>query len=136
MFQAWVSYPGYIIITAIIFLGQKKLADVNGDMGLSYGKAFVFGLLVALFSAVIVSVYNYLFFTVIAPDSIQQTLDFAEQKMLEKGLAEDQVDMALQMQKKLMTPVYMTLFGFGGSIIIGALLSLITSIFSKKAETV
>ncbi|MCK5535930.1 MAG: DUF4199 domain-containing protein [Bacteroidales bacterium] len=136
MFEPWVQYPNYIIIGAIIYLGQKKLAESKGDLGLSYGKALGFGVIVSIISAVIVAVFNYLFYEIIAPEAIQQTIDFAEQTLIEKGLPDDQIEMALEIQKKIMTPLWLTLLGFFGQIIIGLVISLLTSIFTRKEEII
>jgi len=132
MYSPWAQYPTYLLIAAVIFLAQKKLAEINGNGGLSYGKALGFGVMLSLVAAVFLVVFNYLFYAVIAPEAIQQGIDFAEQALLERGIPDDQVEIALEMQKKFMTTPYMVGIGLFGTVLIGLLVSLITSIFTKK----
>jgi len=91
-----------------------------------------FGVMLSLVAAVFLVVFNYLFYAVIAPEAIQQGIDFAEQALLERGIPDDQVEIALEMQKKFMTTPYMVGIGLFGTVLIGLLVSLITSIFTKK----
>jgi hypothetical protein len=132
LYSTWAQYPTYIIIAAIIFFAQKKLAEISGNEGLSYGKALGFGVMLSIVSAIFLVIFNYLFYAVIAPEAIQQGIDFAEQALLERGLPDDQVEIALEMQKKFMTTPYMVGMGLVGTVLIGLVISLITSIITKK----
>ena len=52
--------------------------------------------------------------------------------MQEQGLSDEQIQTAIQMQSKFMTPVMMTVMGFVSSLIIYALISLIFAATMKK----
>jgi hypothetical protein len=52
---------------------------------------------------------------------------FTEQKMVEKGLPEEQLDMALNMASKFQNPIIMAVMGIFGGAFIGTILSLFSS---------
>jgi len=130
--QKWASYVSYVFFLGVTFLAQKKLAQINGNEGLSYGKAVGLAAIIGVFTAVILVIYNFLFYKFIAPDSIQQLIDMAEQQLIDRGMPDDQIEMALEMQKKFMTPIILSLFGFVGQFIGIFVSGLITAIFTKK----
>ena len=57
-----------------------------------------------------------------------------ESKMLEKGLSDEQMEPALAMTRKFMSPGIMSLFSILGNAIFGAILALISAAFLKKED--
>jgi hypothetical protein len=51
---------------------------------------------------------------------------------MEKGMSDDQIEMAINMQKKMLQPFIMTILTFFGTAIFGFIISLITSAILKK----
>ena len=56
--------------------------------------------------------------------------------MREQGLPDDQIDAAMALQKNVIGPVVTPLLGFISVMLIGTVLSLITSIFMRRSEPV
>ena len=52
--------------------------------------------------------------------------------MLQKGMTEDQIEAAMTMTSKMFTPGWMSIMGLFGSVFIGTIISLLSSIFIKK----
>jgi hypothetical protein len=69
-----------------------------------------------------------------SPESLQEIKDMAEIQLEEQGLDEEQLEMALKFQQKFMTPGMMALFTILGNMLIGTILSLITSAIVKKDD--
>ncbi len=128
----WTSYVGFVFYLGILYVAQKQLATTNGNDGLTYGQAVGLAAIIGLITALILIFYNYLFYTLIAPDAIQQIKDIAEQQMMDKGMADDKIEMALKMQSKFMTPLIMSAFGFIGQFIGIVVAGLLTAIVTKK----
>jgi len=137
----WQSYTSaaiaFIAMIAIFIHSQKSYRDnINGGL-LELGEAVKIGVTIAVISAVIYGIYNYLFMTVIEPDYAQQILDTTEQNMLRQNpdLTDEQLDTALSMTSKMSSPAITVPLGIVGSAIFGLIMSLITGLFIKKSDS-
>ena len=60
-------------------------------------------------------------------------MDNQRQAMEEQGrLSEEQIDQAMEMTAKFMTPEMMLIFGIVGGVIMGLIVALIVTIFTQK----
>lgn len=84
------------------------------------------------FTAVLVSVYTYLFYGFIYPEGLDEMLRVSEEKMYQKGLEGEQLDAALAITKKFMNPVLLSVSVFFGYLVWGAIISVVISFFIKK----
>lgn len=124
----YLSFPIYIacIIAAQIHYRNHEL---NGEI--NYGQAVGFGTAIMLFSGIITALYTLIIYK-IDPGLLDQLKSMQEETLMAKGMSEDQVDAAMKISAKMMTPAIMSISGLFGSVIIGTIVSLITSIFVKK----
>lgn len=124
----------YGVLLAVIIIGTKAYRDEDLGGFISYSKALGTGIVISFFGSIIVAFYMYLFFSFIDPSMTDKILETAQQQMMEKGLPDDQVEMAVEMQKKFMTPGWMFAFTILGYTFFGFILSLITSIFIRRNQ--
>lgn len=125
------SWFTYVYIAAFIFLAQKYFKD-NGDGFMSYGQGLGISLWMGLLS-IVSSIFTYIYVKFIDTNFIQQLLDRAREKMEAGGnMSEEQIDQAMQMTAKFMTPEMMLGFGFVGGFIITIIIALIVTIFTQK----
>lgn len=126
------GYLNYIILIAGIYLGTKQYRDQHNNGLITYKNALGTGTLIAVFASIILAVYMYVFMTVIDPDAIDKIRILAEEKMIERGIPDEQIEMAMGMNSKLMTPGYIALWTVPTFTFIGFILSLIIGAFLKK----
>ncbi len=131
-FNKVVGWGMYVIIIGIIVYATNKYRNNVLEGNISYGKALGLATLIIVFAAFVYSIYTYFYITAINPGHLADTLAQLEEQMLQKGLPDGQVEMALSMQRKMMKPGIVTISGFFGTAIIGFVIALITSIFLKK----
>ena len=124
----WVSYALMVVGVVYAQVGYKKV--LGGTM--TYGQALSVGVLTMLFASVITSIYTYLLYTVIDPSLQEQLRIFTEEKIVQQGLPEEQIDMAVDMATRFQTPIMMLIMGILGGAFFGLIISLITAIFTKK----
>ncbi len=121
-----------IIGIILIQLNYKK----QQDGFLTYGQGVGVSVIAMISVGVISLVYTYLLYAVIDPDYYQQFLLFMEEQttaaMIERGMTEDQIQMSIEMQQKFQTPVILAGGALVNSVIVGLIVSLISSIFIKK----
>lgn len=132
----WLPYLSYVLLIGGIYLGSKSFRDNYRGGYITYGSAVMSGFLIGIVASVIVAVYTYIFFTYINPDAIQEAMTLAEEKLLERGMSEDEVDEAMALSGKMMSPGIMTAMAFFGNMVAGLIISLITSIFVKREEPI
>jgi hypothetical protein len=123
---------GYAVLILFIVMGIKSYRDEDLGGYISYGKSLGTGTLISLFGGIISAIFIVIFFTYIAPELPQQILEGTQQKLAERGMNEEQIEQAMSMTKKFMSPVILFIFGIVGTVFMGFIFSLIISIFMKK----
>jgi F0F1-type ATP synthase membrane subunit c/vacuolar-type H+-ATPase subunit K len=135
-FSSVLGYVSYLIMIGGIVLGIKNFRDQEQQGFITYGRAIGIGMLTVLFASIIMAVFIYLLYTVIDPGLIEKAIEFSRNKMAAKNLTDDQIEAAINMTKKFMTPAFMvigTIIGYG---FFGLIFSLIISAFMKKEKGV
>ncbi len=127
-----VGIPSVIIMIGGIVLATRTYRDQEQGGYISYGRALGTGTLTVLFASVITAFFTLALFTVIDPGLMDRMMTMREMAMYESGLSDDQIDMAMNMAERFASPAILSLSGFAGSVFIGFIFSLITSIFLKK----
>lgn len=128
----YLGYVTYVIVIAFLILGVKSFRDNNLNGVMPYSKALGLSTLIVLFASVIYGIYTYFLVTIIDPAYIDKLLAMAEEELLKKGIPDEQIEMGLSLQKKMMKPVLLSVFGFVGNMFIGFIIALITSAIVKK----
>ena len=86
-----------------------------------------------VFASILSGVYTYLLYEVIDPSLQEQLRLFTEEQIVSQGkVPEEQIDMAVGIATKFQKPIIMLVIAPFGGAIVGAIISLITSIFVKK----
>lgn len=134
-FETWAEYSSFpILIVAIVWAQLAYRKNLGGEM--TYGQALGIGIMTVVFSGVISGIYTYFLYTVIDPSLHDQLIIVTEQKILEQGnVSEEQLDMVMNITKKFLHPVALSIQAVLYGAIGGLLISLITGIFIKKTPT-
>ena len=133
--QDWKTTVLSIALTTVVLvLGIKKFKESNNGF-LTLGEGLKVGIGIALVSTVIYIIYTMLFMNVIAPETMDQSLEIAREKLLENpNMSEDQIDAALEMQKKFSSPGILAAVMLVFSLFISFVISLIASLVMQKKE--
>jgi hypothetical protein len=124
----------YVILIAGIFIGTKSYRDKVLDGSISYGKALTTGVLISVFAAIIISVFIYILYKWIDPGLMDKIVKMKEDKMLDRGMSADQVEQAMNMAKKFMSPLITMIGSIISYVLIGTIISLVTSAILKKEK--
>ena len=125
----WVSFA---IMIAVTFFGIKAYRDTFLGGFMTYGQALGSGVLINFYASIVGGLFTILLYSVIDPDLTQKLLVMSQDKMLEKGVSEAQMEQALSVTKIFMKPVVMAGMAVFSSVFFGLLVSLILGIFLKK----
>jgi Protein of unknown function (DUF4199) len=110
------------IVMAIKYHKEKELGGY-----LSFGRGFYTGFATSVILGLAGAVWTYLFFGLIAPDVLEMMKEGAMSQM-----GEEQAEAAGGMMDMFMSPGSMSIFMFFGTLLAGALISLIASAVLKK----
>lgn len=126
-----VNYLSYAIVIAMLCIGVKKWRDQNGGYS-TFGDSYKHLILQSLVYSLIMSVWTYVFVSVIAPGLFEEQLLKAEMRMEEQGLPQESIDMAMEWTRMFMQPGIMAAMALFGGMIIYALINLILAAIMKK----
>ncbi|MFO8129692.1 MAG: DUF4199 domain-containing protein [Bacteroidales bacterium] len=134
--QKWLGYGNFVILIIGMILGVKAYRDKYLGGYISYGKSFTTVFLIGLFAMVIVSIYNYVYMTVINPGFMEEILRTTEETILESNpnMTDAQIDQALEMTQRFSKPWLSAIWSFVGGTLITLIISLILAAFFVKKD--
>ena len=129
----WLTISGAAIMLGIIVYGLRAFKLENGGF-LSVSESLKTGLAISLIAAIIGTIYNYVFMTFVEPDFVNQSIEIAREQMLtqDPGMTQEQMDMAMGITEKMMTPTIMAAMGIIFTLFLGFIVSLIAGLFMKE----
>lgn len=127
-----VGYFSIVLTIAGIVIAQTNYRNKELNGVISYGEAVGFGTAIMLFAGIVTALYTLILYTFVDPGLIEQMKVVQEEAMLQKGMTEGQIDATMSMTSKMMTPAWMAIMGLVGSVFIGTIISLVSSIFIKR----
>ena len=127
-----LQYLGYLVIITSIVIGIKNYRDNELEGLISYGKALHIGTLISLFGSIIIAFYLYVLLTFIDNSLMDKMLETSRQAMEDRGMTDEQLEIAIKYQKMVMTPMMFAIATIISYTIVGFLFSLIIAGFLKK----
>lgn len=130
--SGWKTFIGMIagLILAIVILKMYRDQKRGGVMSFSQG--LVMGILSFLWSGVLVAIYVYLFVGYVDPGIIEMIMDQQYEEMLNGGMAESQVEQAMEITEMFMKPWVFALITIFSNGFMGVVYSLIAAGITKK----
>jgi hypothetical protein len=134
-FQVAAMYGAYYGLASI--LSMLLFYVLNFEIRSSLPTLIGYGLLI-LFMVMGTKNYRdhelggFISFSFIDPEMVQRILDSTQEQMIQQGMPDAEVEKALDMARRFMTPTWLFLLSIAGSAFMGFLFSLFTSIFLKK----
>ena len=124
-----IKYVSLLPYVGFMFLCQKEYKDQLGGY-LTFGQGFLAGFKYTVITAILATLFIYIYWTILSPQVFQQIMDASKAKMEAKGtMTEDQINMAMSFT----TVGFMTIMILIFSLITGTIISLIgAAIFRKQ----
>lgn len=110
------------------------------DGYINYGHAFLYGLTVFFISTIILIIYNYIFTKFIDPEYVSRvfkaTVNSTEEMMRKRGIPDSTISETIDKMnaKGLPSQLKSAVTSLIGGVIMGAIVSLISSAFAKKVQ--
>ncbi|MDQ3291129.1 MAG: DUF4199 domain-containing protein [Bacteroidota bacterium] len=127
---SWVSF---IILIVAIVLAMREFKQQNNNY-MSYGQGLGIGTLVTTVSSFLGGVFTYIYVKFIDTGFIDKMREMQVAELEKKGMNDDQIEQAVTMSEKMMTPGMIVVFAILGGLFFGFLLSLIISALLKRTR--
>jgi hypothetical protein len=131
-FSTYNQIASFVIPAAglVYCLRAYRIEYLKGFM--NYGQAFKMGFAILVVSGIITLVYTYIYIEYINPDYFRDMAIVAEEKLIQRGMSDDQIEMAMEVSSRMRNIKWTMIIGFLGVLFSGAIISLIVSAFMKK----
>jgi hypothetical protein len=130
--NSWIQWVGLVILLVGLIFTVKERRDKDLNGYITFGEAFNVGFIFCMILAVLSVLLNLLMTLVIAPDMMAEILKNAEQQMIDRGMTDEQIQMAMKYTRMFTTPVAQMIVGILFTAFFGAILSLIVAAIFKK----
>jgi uncharacterized membrane protein (DUF485 family) len=136
--SAIIGLASFLIMFLILFFFTKAYRNNEMNGIISFKQAFQFAMLVIVFSIIITTVYNYIFYTLIDPEYMKNLMAVMQQKTMDYmekvGAPEAQIEKTIERFSEIPT-IWKTLRqGVISGVIAGTIISLIVAAIVKKKE--
>lgn len=117
-------------IGGVVMAVRAYRTELGGYM--SFGEGFRVGFFTFLVISAISAVWNFLFYSFIAPEFLEKTLEFVQYTMEDGGADDGTIDTMMGIYERVYTPSGFMLMSLVGGTIFGAIVSLIIGAAMKK----
>jgi hypothetical protein len=131
--QQWPTYIYYVLFPVIIIYCISQYKKQNHGL-LSISEAIKAGIVVAVISALVYTVYVFVFNYVIDPGYNEKVLEFSINKIAESDAPVEAKEISVKMIEFFMNPINGSLFWIALSLFFGLIYSLIGGLAMKKTE--
>lgn len=131
-FNKTQAYIFYLVLIVVLYFLLKSYRDNYLHGFITYGQSVGAGIIIFIYNSIITAVFIYILYTLIDPGLTAKQLEFVEETMLKKGIPQETLEKAMDIQRKMLVPEIMAPFSILGNMITGVVLSLLVSIFVRK----
>lgn len=126
------GYAFIVIQIGLIYFLLKSYRDNFMHGQITYGQSLGAGMIIFLYSAILVAVYTYILYAFIDTGLVTKQLAFQEAEMVKRGIPQATIDAGMAMQAKVLKPAIIAPLTILGSMFYGLIVSLLISIFIRK----
>lgn len=130
----WLNYVIYLIMIIGMVLAMLNYRNKLNGGYIQFGDAFLTGLYVSIITALVMTLYGWIYMTYINPDAAEQALRLAEERLLQKGFPDEVIEKQMSIARKMMNTPLAYIISIIWSIVIGAIVSLIAAAIVKKND--
>ena len=123
-----------LIISLVIAIAATALAQLyfrkHNEGLMTFGEGMSVAFFLGIFSGLVMAIFMYFFMTYVVPDMSEAIREAALQ---DDSMTEEEREIASSMVGAFTSPIVLAIFSFIWSVILHALIGLLTSLFIKKS---
>ncbi len=128
-YLGWLSFPVTIVLMVMCV---KECRHTLYEGFISFGQAFKNLFLMILISSVLAALFMYVYTAFINPSLIDYILEQQALSLEERGMDQSQIDKAMAISEKFVTPLWMSVWSFVIGLLILTIIALILAAVMKK----
>jgi large-conductance mechanosensitive channel len=126
-FNEIVGYVSLLVVTPLIYVFAHKAFKDAGDGFMTYGEGVLIALFISIVGVIISFVFTYAYVNFVDTALMETYFQHQAEKMSEKKMTDQQVEMAMTWSRKLFWPLYVPV-----GVFLGLIVGLIVTIFTHK----
>ena len=124
-----ISIAVYVVL---IVMAVRQYRDRENGGAITFGKAFLIGLGVAVIIAALSGIFSFLYISIIEPDFLETTMGDMEELYGSLGMSEEQIEQAMEQVRNSLTPGRMILQSLISGLGFGSVISAIIAAIMKR----
>jgi hypothetical protein len=128
----WFGFVPLVYAIVIYWLAIKAVREEDAGKYLTYGKGVGTGVMIAVYSGLIGSIYAYVHFTFVNPNFIDYLIEASRVKWVAVNMSDAQMEGAEKGMRMFTKPIIQSVFGFVATIVMGLIISLIMAAILKR----
>ena len=133
MKQNWMSVVSIAVLVVLMVLAHKEFKKTHEGV-MSYGQGVGSGMLLAVIASVLSTILLYIYVGFINTGYPTAALKVQQAALEERGVTGAQLDQALSMTSAMLTPTGIVVTSLVSGVIVGFIVSLVVSAFTKCAD--
>ena len=130
-----LSSLSFVFMIVAIVLAMKNFREKNGGY-MSYGEGLGLGTLVSAVMGLLSSAFAMFYMQFIDNTLLTQGMDQVREDMERRGMDDSQIDQAMELSQKVMSPGVVFAIGVFGYVLMGLIISLIVAAIIRREKSV
>ena len=130
-----LSSLSFVFMVVAIVLAMKNFREKNGGY-MSYGEGLGLGTLVSAVMGLLSSAFAMFYMQFIDNTLLTQGMDQVREDMERRGMDDSQIDQAMELSQKVMSPGVVFAIGVFGYVLMGLIISLIVAAIIRREKSV
>lgn len=130
-----LSFLSFVFMIVAIVLAMKEFREKNKGF-MSYGEGLGLGSLTGTVMGLLGSAFTMFYIEFIDNTLLSQGMDKVREDMEKRGMDDAQIDQAMEVSQKIMSPGVVFVFGVFGYLIMGFIVSLIIAAILRRDKPV
>ena len=127
-----IGYIWFLVLAVALFFMIKAYRDNYLRGFITYGQSLGAGVVIMLYYAIITAIFSYILYKFLDQGLIAKMLMISEESMIKQGIPESALEQGLKVQKKIMTPGFLAASSIFSTMLIGTVISLLISLFTRR----
>jgi hypothetical protein len=130
-----LSSLSFVLMLVAIVLAMKDFKEKNSGF-MTYGEGLGLGSLTSAVMGLLTSAFTMFYIQFIDNTLLAQGLDQVREDMEKRGMDDSQIDQAMELSQKFMSPGVVFVMGVFGYVVMGFIVSLIIAAIMRKEKPV
>ncbi len=123
-----------VFFIAVLFFALREFKNLNKGF-MTFKEGLTIGGIASAISGAMSAVYIFVYTKFIDTTFFETIQNIQREEFEKKGMSEEQIEQAMTMMSKMMSPELTAIFGLFGAILIGLIVSAIMAAIMKKEPT-